>query len=65
MKERTYFIILSDNDSNVCDTEEIKTQNIDDVLHRASVLMEETDYRINIWEKEDYEEYKRREKQYA
>ena len=64
MQTRTYLIfkVFSDNKEDV---EEIRTNDMDVVLKRASDLMKSEDVKIQIWEKKDYELYKKRERAFA
>ena len=64
MKKSIYLIIkeLKDNSTEI---EEIQTYDVDVVLKRASELLKSEDVKIHIWEKEDYERYKERERAFA
>lgn len=64
-REITYLIIKETLDSKIVEIEEIKTNDMDVVLQRVSELMQTTDLSIHIWEKEDYESYKKRERELA
>ena len=63
MKKSIYLIIkeLKDNSTEI---EEIQTYDVDVVLKRASELLKSEDVKIHIWEKEDYERYKQRERDF-
>jgi hypothetical protein len=64
-REITYLIIKETLDGKIVEIEEIKTNDMDVVLQRVSELMQTTDLSIHIWEKEDYESYKKRERELA
>ena len=61
----TKYLIIKEGKDNYSEIEEIETNDIDEVLARVSELMKSTDFQIHIWEKEDYERYKERERAFA
>ncbi len=56
------YLIIKVSKDNTTEIEEIETNDMDVVFQRTSELMKSEDVKIHIWEKNDYELYKERER---